>query len=857
MSGLDHATPTQRRRSDRSSTPDPSPSGADAIHASVRSSTLTDQADVLAPSSGHLAPGGALDASRAVQLSEAPAATTSLEAEREGELTADGGSGSASIELAREGERLSASGRAQVGGSFSVEVVEVPEEEREGDSQRFAVVLTVELGAEVAGSVGVEGQLDSREGPAAYREQYGEGSASVSGSAGASATLTYTHLLDEQGVAEYLSRLESAAEGTAVDGRPEFAVVQRLQTAAGLVETAGSLVDAASARSVAPGDSLDLVTEVHAGAQGSAAAEGGLANVGVSGGAEMSEQRHVRMTSHVDAEGRQWTGVTIEIGDSRAFNVGAEFGFGRAAASASYEEHSSGNMSATFVLPTAAADYDAVLGRVLGVSDRADIQALCADEDLATWATAWEQHEADGSTRETGLGALGLGLNLTSEQERELSVRYQDGELSGEASGTNRQGGEGTIAGLPVLGQQTETSAEASVSADGESHWEFSSTDSRSGVRNLDMESLARIASGREPRQELERELRRTLSRMHGYSLDEEAIHVVVRRASDEHTWNRCSTSRGGSIIGLWSALRRALVSPRPEAHWVAADPERADALARCVAVSEFVSLTGESGMGCIHSVLREWGETGRTTYHRGGRDVGLFFEWPMLISWAHTTYEDAMSRHATLDSQVAAWEAGGAESAAEGYNEVRDGLQSAVVVRRVIAACDAFRFPQAKLEMLEQLDGVQADFEVALERLNAVRGGGELLTDEVVDVQLTAARIRAAEDRMRQFQHSEDRLLDRVREDGDDDERRCSRVWNLHDEWKEQIDDLRELYRLAGTPESEWIVRSGHEDQRTAALGPDWDRLERAFRTHWRLGGQFDIHTGSSSQFRGYARVR
>ncbi|MGH2897344.1 MAG: hypothetical protein ACRDMZ_01610, partial [Solirubrobacteraceae bacterium] len=184
-------------------------------------------------------------------------------------------------------------------GAVTVNIIEIPK----GDAPLYAVVVTINAGLAAEAS---------------HEVKRGSARGSLSAHAGAEAQLTQTHVLDPQGVKQYLAGLDAVANGGKATGGPrEFGVLYKAMHGLGSADdlvagAAATMGSPDAARGMAVDDSIELTTKVSGGADASV----GAGPVGASGGASGEVYRSVKIARVAGGQGQDLVEVSVTFGDS-------------------------------------------------------------------------------------------------------------------------------------------------------------------------------------------------------------------------------------------------------------------------------------------------------------------------------------------------------------------------------------------------------------------------------------------------------------------------------------------------------------------------------------------------------------
>ncbi|GEM_PF-6601272 len=757
---------------------------------------------------------------------------------------ADGLTGSRASQVDRDHGAVSTRRRASGDGRFDVEVQPVT-----GAPGTYNLVLTVRVGAELSGRVGVDGETDATGTDTT-------GTANATANAGGSAQLVFTHLLTDAEATHYLDELDAAADGQSGSALPEMSLLNRMSAALDEMDAselgAASVVDADAARNLPAGDSYQLTLEAHAGGGVGGSGTHGSGSAGVDVGGSASRTRQVTVGSET-IDGRRMSVVSVRFESADAWHAGGTMGYGAASGGGRYAESDTAGFGSTFHLDPELPDYASLYDRILGASNTQELQDLEEDEEVAAHLHGWRDTEGHTTEQDAtlGIGPLGANLDIDSTFSSDVHHNEDDG-LEGTVSGGRTYGGGLDVGGIGVHDDSTTGAATGSVDEHG-TRIDLTRTDRSESVANLGADHSTGAPTGswyeralaQAPRASVEREIRRTLTSVRGFTLDERSLQTVIGRASDHSNWSACPTER---VRSAWFRLRSNLLDPQPEARWVEADPERAVMLAHCTAFAHFMEAAGPDGVTTMNHCLRNWGMR-MGDHTREGGAAGLMFEWPAALLSHQIAYREVEEAHASCDSDTASWIASGAERAETGRAELLVHHRCALDLRNAITRCDTFRFPRAKLEMLDHLAEVMSDLYRCVQVLSATdQDASTAESEQVFDLRGLGQRRQLLESDLDTFKDEEQRLLARAR-DNDDEGHELARVEELHDYWIGRIVELRGVYQALEISDG-WLVSRGPGETRNYHYEPEYLELN-ALREAERYN--YDAEAESAARIRRY----
>ncbi|MBL9015545.1 MAG: DUF4157 domain-containing protein [Myxococcales bacterium] len=742
--------------------------------------------------------------------------------------------------------------RVSADGSFSIDVEPI-----EDGSGRFRMTFTIHLGA--GGTLGASHDAGSGD----------RARSSISGRASASSDLISSRVISEADAQRYLDAADRAERGEEVSDPPEFGRLARLRAAGGeadaLLQSGAVFGDSNAASAMADGDSITLDMEVGVGGDIALGGTRGGFGADVGAGGDARWRRTVQV-ERITVNGLPRVRLTVTYHDETEAHVEASAALAEVGAARGRLEREAGATdSVQFVIDPAADDYDSRYHAIVGTTDRTQLRALEREyaEDVRR-----SRHADTGATEsEYELGptsSLMVGAHSRTTHSDDVTT-VMDGD--GNATGLEADISGGTDSDLRVRagGHDVDVighseSAHGTVDADHGARVDIEAREEHIdplAAASDGIDALAEADGARDraalvlahtPAEHLQNAFRQ-FSHTWGYHLGEHDLEVMSERARDTRNWGGCCIVADADVLGAWRALRGALAHPRPDAAEARVDEAAAINIARIRALSTWMQHADGHGAECIEHVLRRWGES--MTHEVDAERLGVGYEWPVELRDTHTRYDGLVSQCEGIRDRFEAALArpAGNTEARSHFNSVKAGLER--VLSEIRASTD-FVSESRRSELIREVEQHRADvfvrfrdFERRWAELHT-ECGGEVPTDAEIDAtrasgaDITAERSRAyvrAGIRVLQGNHTrETEMLQRVQAEmrdlpedvlfgtGSTTEAAslCTQVHDLHRTWIQQVQDLRQAYSQAGTPEAEWQVSTGPGERRNRELEPN-----------------------------------
>ncbi|HEY5925668.1 MAG TPA: DUF4157 domain-containing protein [Kofleriaceae bacterium] len=751
---------------------------------------------------------------------------------------------------------LTGTARGSADGSFSIDVTPMDD-----GSGRYRLTFTIHIG--------VDGSLSGSRAPESGSDG-ARGSLSVRGSA--AGDLITTRTISETEAQRYLAAADRADRGEDVSDPPEFSRLSRLRAAGegadALLQSGAVFGSGDSAAAMSDGDSITLDTEVGIGGDVSAGGTRGGVGIGVEAGGDARWRRTVQV-ERITVGGQPRVRLTVTYTNETEWHAGGTLSATRVgAARVRHEEEAAATDAVQFVLDPNADNYDERYENIVGTFDRDRLRELEREYRDSVRRSRHAESDAEEDEHEVGpTSDAMIGARERSHRSEDITVVHdEEGRavgLEGTVEGGNEWDVRARVAGHDVdLGGHTETvradldrarGMHVDVEAREESIDPVAAiSDAADDFAEADGRERAAMVMARSPSEHVLHALRQFNDRW-GYHLDQTDLERLSERAHDSRRWSACCIVADSDVIDAWNRLRGALANPRPRAEEAAVDPVAATHLARARALATWMEAASGHGAECLELVLRRWGET--TTHEASDERLGDGYEWPSSLRHEATSYETLVTQaHGMRDrfEGALARPSGKAEARAH-YAEVSTGLND---VLHEVRGCEDFRSEARRSELIREIEQQRAEVEVRwrdfLRRWHELHPH-EGASDDVATptAEAIAATRLSAEDRtsarsrayvqamvrvLRDNHTHETRLLQAAQRALPDDDTGplfgnsgraeaatlCSQVHDLHGTWIQQIEDLRQAYTQAGTPEIEWEVSTGPDGERNRQLEPN-----------------------------------
>jgi hypothetical protein len=680
----------------------------------------------------------------------------------------------------------------------------------------------------------------------------GASGAQVGGNLGASmeAELRWTKVLDEDKAAALLSEVEQA-DGTKTKYVGLLARIKAFGMHGG--DAATSVValfdSAAGVEELAVGETITVQVKGEVSAGAKLSAKGGAIGGSIGGSATAGASRSLSITRVDPAEcnGKRCVDLTVGFGASASGEAEGSVELGHAGMGHGRSTAQSLDDKVTVRLDADAPEYAALYARVLhGMPD--DVRALAR-------AQTERKEASSGKTDKISVGPVGLEVGDTSRRATEQKV--EDGRVTVTEEGGRTQGGALSLGETKVA--QGSTTNTARLTADrGGSTLSLDTTRERSDLgkafdaigagiadrfkavfagTGADGKKLGKDqqleqavdAVTQSPGERLKAELEKTYASLERYHLGPAQIRIIVERAADAEKWAHLVGSP--RILATWEALREVLLYPRPALEVDGVGLEQAREITRGQAIAMFVEEFGSTGLQALIGVLRRWGSNLASAPRAAA--AGVHEQWPERIARLRPLYEEAQADVEFADEEFAkrATRTDKTRALPGFYDGVRSKL---AVVRAAIATCDQFTDPSARLEMLDHVDQLGNQLEVAWRR-NAhladdrpKRGLDLVAAFERSDPEAEGDHRRAWQlaALLDEYGRSEADLFERVKEllpvnyggtnegwfaAGNGKAARelleSPRTSQLYTNWIAKVRELRAVYERIGTPPDQWQV--------------------------------------------------
>lgn len=693
---------------------------------------------------------------------------------------------------------------------------------------RYAVVSSVQL--KIGGSLG--GSRDLPKGDSGKK-----GSASLTASASAGATLTYQRELTAEELQTYERALERGS-----GGEPEFQLIDRLRALGQEIgpQDVGSVLGAGFP---SEGEKVSFNGAI----EGSLALKAGLGGHGLSGSISGKGSRDVVATG--EAAG---TVVRVTIGASvsmkadgtaqiHAVTVGGGGGSKEeekvSVTSKPLRQSDSGAVAAYRAL-VGAWSYDSLATAAAQHSDYVERSDFTESEELA---------------QRFKLGVTGASVTLEDTAIRETRVvSTEAGAVGSRATGGREQSLGSELAVIELDAFEHVSSGTASIEEDG------LSLDLTSKLQHLTprarFPSWTTLASEGLPAA-LREAFIDTYTRLKSLKVSPEDMDVIVAvRAHDVVNWERCL--RQPRVQLPWRALRRVLVNPSPHPKVDKDFPDQALNLTRAEAIADFMSSEGEWGRQTWVRALRQWGED-PSGYHAGMgvERLGEATEWPSSMRKEQAAYEGLQQEIKSLPSTLAGLDD---RFGIQGEQHCLELLTRAERLRTALLGSEHIALESLRSEKVGRVTTWQT---YIADQVDQYTQDSKMECDpEGLDYSLTRShdpdfKVRAAQEISRRLEllssnkKAEEKIFgqigqtysyllfsrDRIHENALNED-----IKALYQLWREQILATREWLTHAGIPEEHWMISSGPSDEQSPLFEPDGQGFESMVETL--INGQWNL---------------
>ena len=680
----------------------------------------------------------------------------------------------------------------------------------------------------------------------------GANGAQVGGNVGASmgAELRWTKVLDEDQADALLAEVEQA-DGTKTKYVGLLSRIKAFGMHGG--DAATSVValfdSAAGVQELAVGETVSVQVSGEMSAGASVSGKGGAVggSLGATATAAASRSLSITRVDPAECNGKRCVDLTVKFGLSGSAEVEGSLSIGEAGIGHKHAGSRASSDAVTVRLDADAADYAQKYERVVHGSPDS-VRALARVQVSRNEAS-------EGGTDTMSVGPVGLAVSDTRLRATEKKV--EDGRVTVTEEGGRTQGGALSLGDTKIA--QGSTTSTAKLTADrGGSTLSLDTTREQSNLgkafdaigagiadrfkavfagTGADGKKLGKDqqleqtvdAITQSPGERLKAQLEKTYASLERYHVGPAQIRILVSRAADAEKWAHVVGSP--RILATWEALREVLLYPRPALEVDGVELEQARDITRGQAIAMFVEEFGQTGLQALIGVLRRWG----TNIVGSQREAaaGVHEQWPERIARLRPIYEEAQADVELADEEFAKRAA--RTDKARALPGFYDGVRSKLaIVRSAIATCDQFSDPSARLEMLDHVDQLGNQLEVAWRR-NAhladdrPKKGLDLAaafeqSDPVAEGDHRRAWQLAA--LLDEYERTESDLFERVREllpvsyggtnegwfaAGNGKAARelleSPRTSQLYTGWIAKIGELRAVYERIGTPPAQWQV--------------------------------------------------
>jgi len=735
-------------------------------------------------------------------------------------------------------------------GSVTVNILEIPKA-KPSDAQRYAVVMTLSLGAALEYKIGKE----SKDNPTQADQKR---KAALTAGASASGEITQTHVLDAKQARQYMIDLEQAGNGDAqaAGKKPEFGIVQKaLAAGTSMDDLAGGVVQAlggsASAKSMAVGDSTEMTLKAGGSLDLGGDAEGGVEEdakkLGGSFGGKAEAFRTLKIARvEADRPGQELLEVTVAFGSTKDMHGALTASALGVNLTAGGKQWSGNEASVTFRLDASQPGYDELYDQILGTASLAQLVRLRKSTLFAEHVLAYTDKASRGAGVDVRAeGPLSVGVSKSHERSSSHG-KTQDGGLTREEVGASTDAVSFGVGGLDLL-KRSQTDTAKFELQDGVAMLDAMEQTDSAQLGQLSLSGLHAFLAADSPTKALEKAVLKTTKMLEGYFLDPEDLARLALRARDP-AWSSVPVivdPRSRNNDAAWAQLGESLIRPELDQEFPVDQIELARVVARGTAIADFMAKVDPAkGVEHLHVALRENQRAGGD-----GTDLGVKYEFPEGLDKAK--YVELRRKCKGAEIKLAQLIPDGEAGLDEGMTYVGELHYEIARMLALVESNTAFQSERSRVEMVGELRGFVASTSNA-RRDFMRRISGDEITDELLakdQVTEAAAEVRQREHTLAESKVSENRLLGKARilraEDSgsslaDALQPIAGDLEQLYEHHVAVERSLRASYRTAGVPKADWKVRAyEHDDLRDYDVEIDeaLEVLEASYRKGFASG--------------------
>jgi hypothetical protein len=591
-----------------------------------------------------------------------------------------------------------ATGGAGLDGGVTTNIIEI---DRGDQEPLYAIVTTVNVA--LALEAGVEKGKKAKAG--------------VSVKAGAEASLTTTHVMDQTEAKRYLGTLDAVANGgKASEDKKEFGVLYKAVHGLGTVDeilygAASAMGSSDAAKDMAVDESVELTTKVSAGAD----ASGSYGPVGAQGGGSKELYRSMKIGRVAGKAGQELIEVSMTFGESSEIHgklTGSALGVSMAYGG---KQSESQDQAVTFRLDPKADDYAPLYDEIVGTMSPWGLVELRKSRRFAQHVQAYSSKQAtSGETSLEISGGIG-GVSDKNTRARSDKSGMVDGEYVNEQHGEQGRSTGFSLGPLELL-RRSQTDAGTFDIQDGVAMLDVSEQTESAWLGKFDP-SLKDYLTAESPAKATEKALLEKHQTLEGFMLDPSDVEALRQRAKLNRTaWASVATraDRPGetSRSAAWMELADKLVNPQ-----FSRDPlvpiHLARDLALGTAVCDFMT-AGDNAKNTdyMRIALREWDKAG------GGDStpLGTLYQFPPDVS--ATKYKDVRRKCLGLELHLSTYVGDKQAGIEPGVEYIADLQVDLAKVLKSVEDSYLFENERARMEMITELreykasiPGIQRDF--------------------------------------------------------------------------------------------------------------------------------------------------
>jgi len=689
----------------------------------------------------------------------------------------------------------------------------------------------VKVSINVGGSLSVDGSGDSTEHPDHTSGNGASGSVSVGG--GWSRGFERTRLLSPEEAKDYIGNVEKIDEGKKAGTRPEFGILERWM--AGL-PLAGLSVDAEDARSLKAGEAITITDTSSAslGLSGSAKAgdKDGASAITMWGADEASkgssasvsgkhERKWIRtltvkhVMKEVGSQKLPATAVTVSLKQADESGLDLALKDGVTSGGIGGTSSDSSGDSVTFEL-LRDDQFDARFARLSDVDTVEGLRALARDESMGG-ASGFGTSSSEGSGLKGNLDVGGLfkfdvaNSSSVSHEQKFDADGLAEGSATGQATdsagmklgllgSTHKQTVKGTgTANKDGLALSLSRETEQSTSSPGNMPGVISKGLESFGDKNLEDQAgtLGSLANNG-IRGVLDKAMTETEKHLVTVDLTPAQSRILSERAQNVSRWQGCAVWSEPKVFVAWDALGERLRSDAvpaslvreikstkeqygQEAELSSQEWEVMRNLARARAFADYSELGNDVP---LHNAVFRWGEdSGMVT-----ADIASITEWPESLA-------DDKKRFTRHDKRVKGLLVA-QDKGSKAWNMRRKASRRELQkVRASVAASTDFTEIRAQARLLGAIDEVLGTLANAAEERPMQEPQDQ--RDALKRMGTRFADYRKQESRL--LRDAADTFINTFTYDASGASKIIRQVADLHDVWKEELGEARDLAEITG----------------------------------------------------------